>query len=278
MPAPTEPDRPAPRARIGTQGWNYPAWVGPLYPFGTRAPDYLRLYARAFDTVEVDSTFYAVPAARTVRGWAERTPDRFIFSLKLPREITHERRLDRAGPTLEEFTDRARELGDKLGPILIQMGPDFSPAERPALERFLPLLPGDLRFALEFRQRGWFEPGTLELLRDHGVALALSDGRWVPRDQALHLLARPTTDFVYLRWMGENRDIEDYSHLQIDRTSELHDWAHAIQQQVAAGTYLFGYINNHFSGHSPATARQLLHLLGESPVAPDEIADQMSLF
>ncbi|HEX8431134.1 MAG TPA: DUF72 domain-containing protein, partial [Longimicrobium sp.] len=83
--------------RIGTQGWNYAAWVGPFYPDGTRAPDFLATYARAFDTVEVDSTFYAVPAAKTVKRWAERTPDGFIFALKMPQEVTHERRLVGAG-------------------------------------------------------------------------------------------------------------------------------------------------------------------------------------
>ena len=136
---------------IGTQGWNYDAWVGPFYPAGTRSTDYLSIYARAFLTVEVDSTFYAVPPAKTVRGWAERTPDGFTFALKMPQEITHERRLRGADSAAALFFERARELGDKLGPILLQMGPDFTPAELPALRDFLPLLPVDLQLAIEFR-------------------------------------------------------------------------------------------------------------------------------
>ena len=85
--------------RLGTQGWNYPAWVGPFYPDGTRTTEFLRTYARAFGAVEVDSTFYAIPPASTVRGWAARTPDAFTFALKLPQEITHERRfVDAASP------------------------------------------------------------------------------------------------------------------------------------------------------------------------------------
>src|SRR6185437_5253083 len=79
--------------RIGTQGWNYDAWVGPFYPPDTRAADFLAVYSRAFDTVEIDSTFYAVPPERTVQSWAERTPGHFTFALKLPQEITHEHRL-----------------------------------------------------------------------------------------------------------------------------------------------------------------------------------------
>ena len=117
---------------FGCQGWNYSAWVGPFYPPRTRATDYLRVYARAFDTVEVDSTFYATPAVQTVRGWASRVPDGFTFALKLPQEITHENRLRHSESQLQRFFDVARELGPKLGPVLVQLGPDFAPAELPA--------------------------------------------------------------------------------------------------------------------------------------------------
>jgi uncharacterized protein YecE (DUF72 family) len=113
--------------RIGTQGWNYADWVGGFYPGGTKPAAFLATYARAFDVVEVDSTFYAIPAAKTVRGWAERTPPGFTFTLKVPQQITHERRLVDADDLAAEFWDAARELGDKLGPVLLQMGPDFGP-------------------------------------------------------------------------------------------------------------------------------------------------------
>src|SRR5919107_1034537 len=197
--------------RLGTQGWNYDAWVGPFYPSGTRPTEYLSVYARAFDTVEVDSTFYAVPAAKTVRGWYDRTPPGFIFSLKLPQEITHERRLRDADDVALQFYDRARELGEKLGPILIQLGPDFGPVELPALAALLPKLPRDIRFAVEFRQRGWINDGVLALLAEHNVALTLSDGRWIPRKLMLSLATRPTTDFTYIRWMGPDREDQSES-------------------------------------------------------------------
>ncbi|HEV7570818.1 MAG TPA: DUF72 domain-containing protein [Thermoanaerobaculia bacterium] len=99
---------------IGTQGWNYAAWVGPLYPPGTRPAEFLSTYARAFRTVEVDSTFYAVPDARGVRAWAEHTPSEFTFALKMPKEVTHERRLRDADDVVGDFLDRARQLGPKL--------------------------------------------------------------------------------------------------------------------------------------------------------------------
>src|SRR3954462_12597136 len=188
----------AAKIHICTPRWNYDAWAGPFYPEGSRAADYLTIYARAFDTIEVDSTFYGIPAAKTVRGWAQRTPPDFIFSLKLPQEITHERRLRNVDDTAKEFFDTARELGTKLGPILVQLGPDFGPTELPAVAQFLPKLPRDIRFAIEFRQRGWIHEGVLALLAEHNVALTLSEGRFIPKRQMLQLATRPTADFIYL--------------------------------------------------------------------------------
>jgi uncharacterized protein YecE (DUF72 family) len=264
--------------RIGTQGWNYDAWVGPFYPVGTRPADYLTVYARAFDTVEVDSTFYAVPPVKTVRGWYDRTPPGFTFALKLPQEITHERRLRDADDVANLFYDRARELREKLGPVLIQLGPDFGPVELPALAKLLPILPRDIRFSVEFRQRGWIQDGVLALLAEHGVGLTLSDARWLPRKQMLQLAARPTTDFLYVRWMGANRDIVDYSRIQIDRSGELEQWAQVIATLVKVRVKVYGYVNNHFAGHSPQTVRELQALVGQTPVQPEALGEQMSLF
>jgi uncharacterized protein YecE (DUF72 family) len=264
--------------RLGTQGWNYDAWVGPFYPSGTRQADYLAVYARAFSTVEVDSTFYAIPSVKTVRGWAERAPDDFRFALKFPQEITHENRLRDSTDLAALFFDRARELGDKLGPILLQLGPDFAPAELPALAAFLPHLPRDLQIAVEFRQRGWIYDGVLSLLAEHNVALALTDARWVPRKQMLALAARPTASFAYLRWMGPNRDLVDYSRVQVDRTRELEAWSHAIFSLTRREVNVYGYVNNHFAGHSPASVRELQRLVGQRPVEPDQLGEQMTLF
>ena len=264
--------------RIGTQGWNYDAWVGPFYPAGTRAADFLTVYARAFTTVEVDSTFYAIPAARTVRGWGERTPPEFTFALKLPQEITHENRLRESADVAALFFDRARELGPKLGPILMQLGPDFAPSELPALANFLPLIPRDVRVAVEFRQRGWIHDGIIALLAEHNVAVAFVDARWIPRRTMMGLAERPTSDFAYIRWMGPNRDLVDYSRVQVDRTRELESWAAVIKALARRVRTVYGYVNNHFAGHSPASARELQRLLHQRPVEPDQLGEQMSLF
>lgn len=264
--------------RIGTQGWNYDAWVGPFFPEGTRAADYLSVYARAFDTVEVDSTFYAIPPLKTVRGWAERTPPSFSFALKMPQEISHEHRLRDTGDLCALFLERARDLGEKLGPVLLQLGPDFTPTELPALAAFLPTLPRDIRFAVEFRHKGWIHDGILALLAEHNVALALVDARWIPRKMMLSLATRPTADFAYIRWMGPNRDIVDYSRIQVDRAREIEEWAKVLRGIADRVKAVYGYVNNHFAGHSPESARQLQRLMGQKPVEPAQLGEQMSLF
>ena len=268
---------PAP-IRLGTQGWNYDAWVGPFYPEGTKPVDFLAIYSRAFDTVEVDSTFYATPPSKTIRGWAQRTPPGFVFALKLPQEITHERRLRGIEDLAKEFFDRARELGDKLGPVLIQLGADFQANELPALAKFLPMLPEDIAFAVEFRDKGWIHDGVIALLSEHNVALALTDGRWIPRKQMLSLAERPTADFTYIRWMGADREIADYSRIQIDRTRELELWTGVISHLAGRGRSVYGYVNNHFAGHSPSSAREMQRLLNLTPVDPEQLGEQMTLF
>ena len=264
--------------RLGTQGWNYDAWVGPFFPPGTRPADFLATYAQAFDTVEVDSTFYAIPSAKVVRGWASRVGEGFEFSLKMPQEITHESRLQNAEESTRRFCEVARELGAKLGPILIQLGPEFTPAELPALAAFLPSLPRDLRFAVEFRQRGWIHEGVLALLAAHGVALALVDARWIPRRTMLLLADRPTADFAYLRWMGPNRDLVDYSRIQVDRTRELEGWARTLPALAQKAQTVYGYVNNHFAGHSPSSVRMLQEMLGLPVMDPAKLGEQLTLF
>lgn len=264
--------------RLGAQGWNYDAWVGPFYPSGTRPGDYLKVYARAFDTVEIDATFYAIPSVQTVRGWVSRVPAGFTFALKLPQEVTHERRFRRSADVLSEFCDRARELGDHLGPILIQCAPSFGVSELPALAEFLPQLDPSLRFAIEFRQRGWINDEVLALLRVHHVALALSDARWIPRRWMLTLAERPTADFAYVRWMGPDRDLVDYSRIQVDRSAELDAWARALPGLQSRVRTVYGYVNNHFAGHSPASLRDLQGRLGIAAVDPQSLGDQMTLF
>ncbi len=182
--------------------------MGPFYPAGTKPHDFLSFYSRAFGTVEVDSTYHATPGEHVVRGWAERVPARFSFALKLPRELTPEAQAPDAGQ-LALFCERARLLGDKLGPVLVQLGPEFGPDRWHTVGAFLARLPAGLRWAVEFRQRGWVGPKLLDLLHRHGVALVLVEGRWLEREKMIDLAIRPTADFAYVRWMGGGKRIED---------------------------------------------------------------------
>lgn len=265
---------------LGTQGWNYRAWVGPFYPPGTRTEQMLALYARAFRTVEVDSTFYGVPASSTVAGWSSRVPPEFTFSLKIPQEITHERRLVGADDALLHFLDRVHPLGMRLGALLVQLAPDFGPtyANRDALAAFLGVLPREFRWAIEFRDAGWLDGETLDALATHGVALALSDGRWLKRTRILALAERPTAEFAYVRWMGANRRITDYSRVQIERDRELDLWAIGLAALSPRVQTIFGYFNNHFQGHSPYSVRALQDRIGQPSVEPAALRDQGELF
>ena len=130
----------------------------------------------------------------------------------------------------------------------------------------------------QFERPGWLGPELLELLRSHHVALALADGPFVGRERVIALAAHPTADFGYVRWMGPDRSIEDYSRVVVDRQQELGMWAVGLAALAARVTAVYGYFNNHFQGHSPASARALQALLGQRPVEPSVLADQTELF
>lgn len=272
--------------QIGCQGWNYDDWVTPpaaaahiFYPHGTRTGDMLELYARAFKTIEVDSTFYAVPAAATVEQWARRTPPGFTFALKLPQAITHEAGLRGNEQILIDFCAVAQRLGDKLGPVLVQLPPQFeATAENVvALKDFLPLLPRDVRFAVEFRHASWTQAEIAELLARAGVAVALVEGQWIARRALWQMFAAAPAPFAYVRWMGA-RDITRFDQIARPRDENLNLWREAIIRLAARGTEVFAYFSNYYEGHAPASARKLQHLLGQQPVEPTELADQPSLF
>ena len=152
---------PKSKIEIGCQGWNYEDWTTKaggefiFYPRGTRSGEMLALYAEIFDTIEVDSTFYATPPASTFENWYKKTPEHFTFSLKLPQEITHTHFLGESSfPVLDEFCEKAKELKEKLAVVLVQMPPQFEGSKENAqnLRKFLEHLPDEIRFAVEFQK------------------------------------------------------------------------------------------------------------------------------
>lgn len=249
-------DRAAAKFFLGTQGWSYKDWVGSFYPSGAKPAEYLGLYARNFDAVELDTTFYGTPTPSRVQGWAAGTPEDFQFTAKTPRAITHDRRLVDAETEFDGFLDVISGLGTKLGAILIQLPPDFAVSEVPALERFFLRLPPGFRFAAEVRHRSWLREETYELFARHGVAWTMIDLHYMP------IAPRITTDWTYVRWLGDHRRIMRMNETQIDHRDDLHRWAQELEAISRRVERVYGFVNNHYSGHSPADVRTLRREVG----------------
>jgi uncharacterized protein YecE (DUF72 family) len=251
-----------PAFRIGTQGWSYTDWVGSFYPPGSKQEHYLPFYTEVFDTVEVDTTFYHPPKATVVRSWARHTPDAFRFSVKVPQAITHTARLANIGEQMQQFARALEPLGERLGPLLVQMPAEFERDEGTVgvLERFLAAAPAPVRLAVEFRHRSWHRPQTFDLLRAHRAALAWTEWRDLPR------VSEVTTDFLYLRWLGDRRAIERYDRVQIDRSDSFDAWERDLRRVLPQVREIYGYFNNHWAGHSPASANEMKRRLGLAPV------------
>jgi uncharacterized protein YecE (DUF72 family) len=252
--------------RLGTSSFTAKGWEAAFYPKGTEPRDYLSYYATQFDTVEVDATFYRIPAISTVRGWYAKTPPDFLFALKAPQEITHERVLLDADSVFGAFLRATEPLAEKCAVILLQF-PYFnkkafsSPAEFLArLKPFLQKLPDQPRFAVEIRNKYWLGPALSDLLRKHNVALALIDHPWMPRpSQWLAKVDALTTDFTYIRWLGDRKAIEEltetWDNTIVDREKDLKEWVEACRNFLKNKIRVFAFANNHYAGHAPATLR-----------------------
>ncbi len=240
---------------LGTQGFSFDDWVGPFYPAGTPKRAFLESYAEQFPSVEIDATFYGTPRAQVVQGWRDRTPDGFRFAAKFPKLITHEKKLEGAEGDAEAFVGTMQALGEKLAVLTLQFAYDFTPDLTERLEGFLQALPPGPRYAVEVRNRKWLSSGLGEMLSQLNVALVLQDLHYMPR------LDWITADFTVIRWLGRRKDIEAFDRIQIDRSEVLEKWAERVSKFLDDGVDVYGYFNNHFAGHSPASARQLADLL-----------------
>jgi uncharacterized protein YecE (DUF72 family) len=250
--------------RLGTSSWTGEGWVGSFYPAASKPQDFLPLYAERFDTVEIDSTFYRIPAAATVRQWRERTPEGFIFAAKVPQIITHEKMLVDADEDLAAFMKVMDLLGDKLGPLLLQF-PYFNKQKFASLgaflerlEPFLGRLPKDRQWVVEVRNRNWLSEKLYAVLRRHGVALALVDHAWMPRPAELLKTGDPVTaGFAFVRWIGDRKGIEEQTRVWdrtlIDRTADLQDWIKVLRSVGRRVDIMFAYANNHYGGFAPDT-------------------------
>ncbi|MEM1109845.1 MAG: DUF72 domain-containing protein [Planctomycetota bacterium] len=289
-----------PSIRLGTIGFVYKDWAGVFYREGLKPERRLENYARQFNTLEIDTTFHAIPPRDRVRNWAAATPDDFTFSVKTPRDITHEGLVgaESTNAIMRTFLDTMRLLGDKLGVVLLQFPPSFISVRRDDLIKLLDVLAdagAGLRFAIELRHDSWWSDDTVRLFRQRNLAWAGSDqptpevagvspddkqqggGVRAPRPLIV------TSDFLFIRWVGNHDQYTSDAVEVVDPTPRLQWWVRQLQPLLRADSPvkdIFGYCGNTYAGHAPATCRRLLSLLDQPAPPPLELTDttQGSLF
>jgi uncharacterized protein YecE (DUF72 family) len=241
---------------LGTSGWDYPEWVGKVYP-ARGASDRLRYYASLFPVVEVNSTFYRLPAPSVTASWVRRTPARFRFAAKFPRTITHELRLEGTEEELARFLAVLAPLRDagKFVAALLQLPPSL-PFEPGKTRAFYASLPKDLPVAVEFRERSWLVPESYALLREFGLANVIVDGPHLP------IASEVTASFAYVRWHGHGTRVwYDYTY----SAAELAAWVPRVHQLEEEVEVVYGFFNNHFRGDAAVNCRTLAEELGVPP-------------
>lgn len=277
---------PRARLRFGTSSWSTKGWVGPFYPEGMDSKDWLGHYAKEFDVVEADVTYYRVPDEQLVRGWDERTPDGFVICAKFPRSVVHcgEDRVPHPDKVLnpeaegvwadtDEFLRCMALLGPKCGPLVLQF-PYFNRSVFPSrftfldrLDAFLAKLPKDFRYAVEVRNKWWLKLDLLEVLRKHDTALVLTDISYMPHPaNVARELDVLTTDFTYVRLIGDRAEVErktrTFDRIVVDREIALKRWALLLERLLGRVPLAWVFANNHFAGHAPATIRTLAKMVG----------------
>lgn len=227
---------------VGTSGYNYPEWRGTFYPDKFPANKMLAYYAERMRTVEINYTFYRMPTEKLLAGWAEGTPDGFTFTLKAPRRITHDAKLQRCEDLLQGFCRTARTLGPKLAALLFQLPPAFR-KDAGVLRSFLELLPEGTRAAFEFRHASWLDDEVYEALRARNVALCVADS------EKMSVPVVMTADYAYFR-------LRDEGYQQAD----LERWAATVSGLEGIST-AYVYFKHEEQGLGPDFARRFQEAL-----------------
>jgi uncharacterized protein YecE (DUF72 family) len=244
---------PSPNLRLGLCSFTDPDWRGSFYHDGEQ--DLLAAYATLLPSVEVDTTFYGVPKISVVESWASRVPENFKFCLKFPREITHDKMLEKTEYVTKVFLDVASRLGNRLGPLLLQFPYSFRATHFPHLSSFLESLPKDFRYVVEIRHRSWLRQPFFQLLEDQKVALCWLDHPLLPK------LEKKTTDFVYARWLGDRRDATGpFSRLRRDPSLGLKWWVKRMKPLTESDQAVYGFANNYYAGHAPSTLQKIVEV------------------
>ena len=236
---------------IGTSGWYYDHWEGVLYPPGLAKAKRLEIYARDFNSVEINATYYRLPSVSTAAGWYIKTPDRFMYAVKANKDITHNRRLKNADETLKRFLHAIMPLKDKLGAILFQLPPSLK-RDNSLLQDFLSLLPPSPRSCFEFRHASWECDETYAALAQSGaghVVVSKKDDPYVEKH---------TSGIAYYRLHGpEQICASSYSDMWLDKLGEQ------LVSLSHSGTTSYTFFNNDIGGHAVQNARKLRSFLAD---------------
>lgn len=238
-----------------------------------KSAEYLRYYSSRFDTVEVDSTFYHCPTIDVVNNWKLKTPPGFVFSLKIPQSITHQKILVDCEKEFEEFVGTVQVLDEKLGPMVFQFpyfNKDVFNTPVQFLDRLRPFfkrLPrgSGYKFAVEIRNKWWLTKRFTDLLKENKVALVLQDHSLMPSAERVFSTIDPlTADFVYIRLLGDRKTIEAkttvWNQVVEDRTASMTSWVDVCQMVQRRGVPQYVYFNNHYEGFAVASVERFRRL------------------
>ncbi|ANP72383.1 DUF72 domain-containing protein [Cryobacterium arcticum] len=241
-----------PAIHIGTSGWSYDHWENVLYPVGLPPAKRLAHYVGAFDTVELNASFYRWPRPDVFAGWNRRLPAGFLMSVKAPRGLTHARKLYEPEVWAGRIEAGWHELGERRAVLLVQLAPRHE-RDDARLDYFLGALPPWVRVAVEFRHDSWHVEEVFAILERHGAAYCVMSGAGLP------CVLRATAPFVYVRLHGPAHDAlyaGSYSE------TDLRWWADRIREWQAGGREVFAYFNNDGDGNAVRNAWTLRDLVG----------------
>jgi len=238
------------RIFVGTSGWHYKHWRELFYPKGLPAKNWLSFYARLFNTVELNNSFYHLPPATAFDSWRDTTPARFLFAVKGSRFITHMKKLKDPESSTPKFFAGANRLEEKLGPVLFQLPPRWK-VNPERLEEFLSSIERGHQYAFEFRDDSWYTREVYELLTRHDAALCIHDlgGKQSPLEI--------TASFTYIRFHGPTAAKYSGSYSE----AQLKQWARRFDDWRPKLKGIYAYFNNDVGGHAPKNAIKLKSLL-----------------
>ena len=244
------------RIIVGTSGWHYASWRGPFFPDKLLARHQLRFYASQFETTELNGVFYRTPTEEAVKGWQVETGKEFVFAWKASKFITHWKRLSpQCENSIALLDSRYKLLGDKGGPILFQLPPNFS-EDLARLRAFVKMLPRSWRVSFEFRHSSWYCRPVFDFLAAQNIALCISDHHDAPAPW------RKTADFVYARGHGPGGRYKGHYSKEA-----LAGWARRIKAWSRESCDVYVYFDNDQKSAAPVDALQLKALLGQLPKA-----------